>query len=628
MQSTHSNANSISDLATGNGNDATPFSQQSVVRTKQASIELTWKANDWQAQHARSVEREATLTAQVASLEATIRDLTQRLYGTKSEQSADPDDAAASKPSSPRHRGQQPGSKGHGRSERSALLVVPAVHDLSPAQSGCPACGEAFAPFPGAEESTIIAVQVQPPRRRIQRRRYHKTCRCPQVPGIVTAPPAPRVLPKSPLGVSLWTTVLLDTYLYGRPTYRVCEQRKHHGFPLSQGPLPDGLQKRAVLFEPVMTKRYERQRSEKLFHGDETRWEVCEAVEGKTGHRWDLWVMQSASVVLYRMAPGRGADVPTAPCAKRPKDLVDVVVVCDRYRAYTGLAKACDALILALCWAHVRRDFLKAARSWPELERWMGTWVEDIRELSRLNAARREVWDETLRLAQHPSAFVERPRDLETPLSQMPARCEAHLPEPDLHLVTHKVLSSLQTHWDGLTVFVGRPEVAMDKKTAERIRRNPVVGRKNYDGSGSVWSAHLAARMFSVLQTVLLWGLNPHHWLTAFLHACAEHGGTSPADLSAFLPWQMAPERREELARPVPVTLPPFAGLCQEREEPEAADTSSSLIHLVTRSTLRPMAHGETPMQPKGCAQRSPARQGQNLHQVWLELLARSFPTQ
>jgi len=39
------------------------------------------------------------------------------------------------------------------------------------------------------------------------------------------------------------------------------------------------------------------------------------------------------------------------------------------------------------------------------------------------------------------------------------------------------------------------------------------------------------------------------------------------------------------------------------------------------------MAHGETPMPPKGCAQRSPARQGQNLHQVWLELLPRSPPT-
>src|SRR5262249_33448720 len=101
--------------------------------------------------------------------------------------------------------------------------------------------------------------------RRIQRRRYHKTCGCPQVPGIVTAPPAPRVIPKSPLGVSLWTTVLLDKYLYGRPTYRFCEQLKHHGVPLSQGTLTDGLQKIAVLFEPMMTALYERQMSEKRF---------------------------------------------------------------------------------------------------------------------------------------------------------------------------------------------------------------------------------------------------------------------------------------------------------------------------------------------------------------------------
>jgi transposase len=574
MQSTHPHVNAISDLATGNGNDATPFAQQSVVLTKQAYIELTWKANYWQAQHARSVEREAALTAKVAALEATVRDLTQRLYGTKSEKSAGPDDADDPKPSSARPRGQQPGSKGHGRSERAALRVVPEVHALSPAQACCPACGEAFAPFPGAEESTIIEVQVQAHLRRIQRQRYQKTCRCPQVAGLVTAPPAPRVIPKSPLGVSLWTTVLLDKYLYGRPTYRLCEQLKHHGLALSQGTLTDGLQKIAVLFEPVMSKLYERQMREKRFHGDETRWEVFEDVEGKTGHRWYLWVMQSASVVFYRMAPGRGADVPKAHFAKLHKDLVDVVLVCDRYSAYKCLAKDFDDLILAFCWAHVRRDFLKAARSWPELARWMFTWVDDIRELYRLNAVRLEAWDETLPLDLQPLDFSEGHQALETKLSQMQACCEAHLQEPTLHLAQHKVLSSLHHHWDGLTVFVGRPEVAMDNNTAERTLRNPVVGRKNYYGSGSVWSAHLAARMFSVLQTVLLWGLNPHHWLTAFLQACAENGGKSPTDLSVFLPWQMAPERREEFARPVPVTLPPFAGLCQEREESEAADTS------------------------------------------------------
>jgi len=288
MQNTHPHVNAVSDLATGKSHDATPFAQQSVVLTKQAYVELKWQAHYWQAQHARALEREAALIAKVEALEATVRDLTQRLYGTKSEKTSGLEAMDASQPSSPRPRGQQPGSKGHGRSDRSALLVVPEVHDLSPGQSCCPVCGEAFAPFPGVEESTIIAVQVQAHLRRIQRRRYHKTCQCPQVSGIVTAPPAPRVIPKSPLGVSLWTTVLLDKYLYGRPTYRLCEELQHHGVPLSQGTLTDGLQKIAVLFEPVMTALYERQMSEKRFHGDETRWEVFEDVDGKTGHRWYL----------------------------------------------------------------------------------------------------------------------------------------------------------------------------------------------------------------------------------------------------------------------------------------------------------------------------------------------------
>src|SRR5437867_8334034 len=116
--------------------------------------------------------------------------------------------------------------------------------------------------------------------RRIQRPRYQKTCGCPQVAGLVTAPPAPRVIPKSPLGVSVWTQGVLDTYLSGRPTYRFCEALRHHGLPLSQGTLPDGLQRLAGLFEPVMRALYERQRRAKLFHGDETRCAVCEAVEG------------------------------------------------------------------------------------------------------------------------------------------------------------------------------------------------------------------------------------------------------------------------------------------------------------------------------------------------------------
>jgi transposase len=347
-----------------------------------------------------------------------------------------------------------------------------------------------------------------------------------------------------------------------------------YGFHLSQGTITDGLQRLKGLFEPLMPVLYERQMTEKLFHGDETRWEVFEEVEGKTGHRWDLWVMQSASVVYYRMAPGRGAAIPKEHFAKLRKDLLEVVLVCDRYSAYKSLALDCDALILAFCWAHVRRDFLKAARSWPELEGWMFTWVVDIRELYHLNATRLEQWEAGCSLEQQSSAFAECHHALKAKLCEMQECCEAHLREPVLHLAKQKVLSSLQNHWDGLTVFVDRPEVAMDNNSAERILRNPVVGRKNYYGSGSVWSASFAAMMFSVLQTILLWGINPHHWLSAFLQACADHGGQSPADLCPFVPWQMSAERREALSRPLPVMGPAWGGLAQERHESEAADTS------------------------------------------------------
>src|SRR5512135_1941024 len=40
-----------------------------------------------------------------------------------------------------------------------------------------------------------------------------------------------------------------------------------------------------------------------------------------------------------------------------------------RYAAYPAMAQVKDGtIVLAFCWAHVRRDFLAVARSWPDQE--------------------------------------------------------------------------------------------------------------------------------------------------------------------------------------------------------------------------------------------------------------------
>ena len=129
-------------------------------------------------------------------------------------------------------------------------------------------------------------------------------------------------------------------------------------------------------------------------------------------------------------------------------------------------------------------------------------------------------------------------------IKQMAAKRDTQLADPSLPSACRKVLTSLKDHWSGLVLFVEHPEVSMDNNRAERQQRNPVVGRKNYYGSGAVWSGLLAAMSFSLFQTLLLWNLNPRPWLIAYLEACAENGGEAPANAAQWLPWDLDEEQR------------------------------------------------------------------------------------
>ncbi|MCL4446509.1 MAG: transposase [Actinobacteria bacterium] len=77
---------------------------------------------------------------------------------------------------------------------------------------------------------------------------------------------------------------------------------------------------------------------------------------------------------------------------------------------------------------------------------------------------------------------------------------------------------------------------------AERSIRGPVVGRKNYYGSGSKWAATLAARAWTITATANQAGLNPLEYLVAYLEACATSGGKAPSGeaLERFFPWAVS----------------------------------------------------------------------------------------
>jgi transposase len=185
----------------------------------------------------------------------------------------------------------------------------------------------------------------------------------------------------------------------------------------------------------------------------------------------------------------------------------------------------------------VRRDFLTVARSWPDQEVWALGWVERIGVLYDCN-------DRRLEAPRATPQFTACDQEVRRCVAGLEQQREQELGEAELHPSRREVLESLRHHWGGLTVFVDHPEVPMDNNTAERSERGPVVGRKNYYGSGAVWSGRLAAMLFSLFQTLALWGINPRLWLTAYLTACADVGGQAPARPEALLPWNLSEEQR------------------------------------------------------------------------------------
>jgi transposase len=494
--------------------------------------------------HQRAVERERLLQEENQQLQARIRYLEQQLYGKKTESAKAKDSLAASsapaartgESSGPRPRGQQRGQPGPTRRDYSHLPAEEESHDLADADKQCPCCGLPYEPFPGTEDSTVLEIDVRPHRRMIHRQRYKPTCTCPDNRGIITAPGPAKLIPKSLFGVSIWVEVLLDKYLFYRPTYRLLADLASHGLDLSQGSLTDGLQRLTPLFEPIYQELVKHSQKQKLWHADETRWLVFVTCEGKVGYRWYLWVFHAAEAVVFVLAMGRSHEVPQ----EHFGPVKTGIMVVDRYKAYQAIDKVKAGLIvLAFCWAHQRRDFLDLARSWPQLEDWSLNWVAEIRELYHRN-------DERVKVLDQPKAFAPADQQVREQVAKMEKQAEAELAEPQLHPAKKAVLESMGNHWTGLTVFVEHPEVPMDNNAAERVERGPVVGRKNYYGSGSLWSGQLAAMLFSLFQTLALWNINPRVWLTAYLQACAHAGGEAPQDVGPFLPWNLSEQQQKE----------------------------------------------------------------------------------
>ena len=501
----------------------------------------------WKSMHARAVDRNAKLQAELDSAKAEIRQLKAERFGKQSEkQSAtdrsndldDPRQGATPK----KKRGQQPGRPAPKRRDYSHLSAREELIDMAEDAKVCDRCGKPLADLGQTDAVEQLEIETVVYRRVIRRKRYRQTCDCSGRAQTVTAPLPPKVLPKSIYGTSLWTHLLLEKFHLQRPMHRVIEQLRLLGLGLAPGTIADGLKRIEPLFTPIYDAIRARHLLSAYFHADETRWKVFAEKAGKTGHLWWLWLFAGEETVVYVLDPSRSHDVPQSHFG----DAVQGVLMVDRYIAYKIMRQVKEGkLLLAFCWAHVRRDFVRIGKGYPELTAWALTWLRRIRELYRLNRQR-------LRHPRETAEFADADAKLRQQVAAMASQRDSELADDTLRQPCRKVLVSLTEHWSGLTLFVDDPRIPLDNNYGERLIRNPALGRKNYYSSGAEWSGRLAVMMFSIFATLAVWKINPRKWLRWYLDVCAASGGKPPDDPAPFLPWNLSATRLADLRSPTP----------------------------------------------------------------------------
>ena len=325
--------------------------------------------------------------------------------------------------------------------------------------------------------------------------------------------------------------VLVSKYSEHLPLYRQAQVMARHGLSIDRSTLADWVGRAAFHLAPVVERMAELlKHSSKLFM-DETTAPVLDPGRGrtKTGYLWAMlrddrpWGGGDPPGVVFTYAPGRGGAH-----AERMLEGFEGVLQVDGYGGYNRLAddrrERGAPLRLAYCWAHARREIIKATpkAGSPIAE-------ETLKRIAALYGIEKEIrgLDPEKRRAVRQDRSVPLLDDLEAWLRAQAARLSRKSE-------MGKALAYILTRWKGLTLFCADGQVEMDSNLVENQIRPLALSRKNALFAGHDEGAQNWARIASLIATCKMNGVEPFAYLRATLQSIA--AGHPHADLDDLLP--------------------------------------------------------------------------------------------
>lgn len=479
-----------------------------------------WSRTPLSVQHliVDSIRRVAQLEAEVSALHEQNRWLQERLSQNSQNSSQPPSaDGPTAPPRAPqtpsgKPRGGQPGHTGHAR------VLVPVaqcrrVEDHRPVQ--CRQCG-GWLRGDDPEPYRHQVVEIPPIQPYVEEHRRHEL-KC-AAGGTSTRAPLPEGVTATGYGprVVAITALLSSEY---RLSARMVEGLMPQvlGVGVSVGTVSNQREEasRAVAVPVQEAQQYVQQ--QKVVHADETGFAQGRADGGNAeGRKAWLWVAVTEWVAVFLVRLSRGQDT--------ARELLGAAfggyLIADRWNGYNWVR----VLWRQLCWAHLKREFMKIAEREGESGR-IGRALLQLEGV--LFAYWHRVRDGTLAWSTFQRYAGKVRRGIKAWLTEGAEYCPAK-GEKSARAQTARTCRGLLKMEPALGLFIRVQGIEPTNNVAERTIRHAVLWRRTSFGSQSEAGSEFVARMLTVIMTLRLQKRNVLEYLTQACQA-ARKGQAAPS---------------------------------------------------------------------------------------------------
>jgi len=285
---------------------------------------------------------------------------------------------------------------------------------------------------------------------------------------LASTPAPPGLWPGSVADVSVVAGLLVEKFLYHQPLYRQHQRLQREGITLARPTLSTWVHKAIGLLEPIYDALHRRVLQSKVLAIDETPIKAGREKRGKMRVAWYWPMYGDEDEVVFSYSRTRGHQHLLATLTGFQGTLLT-----DGHGAYRRYAAQCEGLVHAQCWAHTRREFLKAERAEPEAV------ARALEHIGGLYAVEAEIRKRGLAGADK---LAHRARHARPAVQAFFAWCHERVGQADL-VPSHPLAKALKYALEreaALSVYLSDPAVAIDTNHLERTLRPIPMGRKSW----------------------------------------------------------------------------------------------------------------------------------------------------